>query len=437
MTVKRDFKRRVRQRQARTGEAYVTARRHVLAARQDASAGADDEPTDAMAAALDDDVPAATVPGPADVGRDDPGAADAAGGPPEAPIALATGDRVEVVDGPFAGHAGTIDEVKPHERRLRVAVAIGGRTTSVELDFAQVEPAEAMAVQAEQPLIDRAISARATPVAAVAARAVVPVVELVDVSEEAKRVGVLCRAVMSSALAARAEPAEVLSRLRNLLIETAGDPQMLRFSQAALAGYAPPPVVPREPPLGSFEQQRRFVQRAQAGLGGVSDDGSLLAFHVAGRAGLALVCCSLSWREPLIVLQTTEDFTADIDAIKGRIAAEPWQQLAQRLVVELAVPRAPVRALFVIHDGRRHPITQSEFVIGRHRETVHLAIKDGLVSRHHAAVIRRDGAFYIKDLESAHGIHYKGMRIDNKRIDEGDVIRIGDHELLFTFLPED
>jgi hypothetical protein len=41
MTVKRDLKRRVRQRQVRTGEAYVTARRHVVAARPDADADAD------------------------------------------------------------------------------------------------------------------------------------------------------------------------------------------------------------------------------------------------------------------------------------------------------------------------------------------------------------------------------------------------------------
>src|SRR6185295_14803171 len=33
MTAKRDFKRRVRERQARTGERYTTARRHTLAAR--------------------------------------------------------------------------------------------------------------------------------------------------------------------------------------------------------------------------------------------------------------------------------------------------------------------------------------------------------------------------------------------------------------------
>ncbi len=48
-------------------------------------------------------------------------------------------------------------------------------------------------------------------------------------------------------------------------------------------------------------------------------------------------------------------------------------------------------------------------------------------------MIRRNGTFYIKDLGSTNGIDYKGMRIDNKRIDEGDVFHLCDYELRFTY----
>src|SRR5688572_29621963 len=47
MTAKRDLKRRVRQRQARTGESYVTARRRVLAARGEQSGQDDTQPGEA------------------------------------------------------------------------------------------------------------------------------------------------------------------------------------------------------------------------------------------------------------------------------------------------------------------------------------------------------------------------------------------------------
>ena len=69
----------------------------------------------------------------------------------------------------------------------------------------------------------------------------------------------------------------------------------------------------------------------------------------------------------------------------------------------------------------------------RGSKTSDLPIKDGNISRKHAAVIRRNGTFYIKDLGSTNGIDYKGMRIDNKRIDEGDTFHICDYELRFTY----
>ena len=89
--------------------------------------------------------------------------------------------------------------------------------------------------------------------------------------------------------------------------------------------------------------------------------------------------------------------------------------------------------LFLDFNSRRYPIEKDQFIIGRGTKTSDLAIKDGNISRKHAAVIRRSGAFYIKDLGSTNGIDYKGTRIDNKRIDEGDVFHICDYELRFSY----
>ena len=89
--------------------------------------------------------------------------------------------------------------------------------------------------------------------------------------------------------------------------------------------------------------------------------------------------------------------------------------------------------LFLIFNNQRIPIDKDQFIIGRGSKTSDLPIKDGNISRKHAAVIRRNGTFYIKDLGSTNGIDYKGMRIDNKRIDEGDVFHLCDYELRFTY----
>lgn len=104
----------------------------------------------------------------------------------------------------------------------------------------------------------------------------------------------------------------------------------------------------------------------------------------------------------------------------------------------MAPPMPPMGAnagptLFLIYNGQRYAVTKDQFIIGRGSKTSDLPIKDGNISRKHAAVIRRNGTFYIKDLGSTNGIDYKGMRIDNKRIDEGDVFHLCDYELRFTY----
>ncbi len=96
-------------------------------------------------------------------------------------------------------------------------------------------------------------------------------------------------------------------------------------------------------------------------------------------------------------------------------------------------PQPVAGQLFLVFNNQRYPIAKDQFIIGRGSKTSDLPIKDGNISRKHAAVIRRNGTFYIKDLGSTNGIDYKGMRIDNKRIDEGDIFHICDYELRFTY----
>jgi len=59
------------------------------------------------------------------------------------PQMLAIGDTVKIVEGPFYDFDGTIAEVRPSEKKVRVAISIFGRAESVELNFSQIKPATA------------------------------------------------------------------------------------------------------------------------------------------------------------------------------------------------------------------------------------------------------------------------------------------------------
>ncbi len=89
--------------------------------------------------------------------------------------------------------------------------------------------------------------------------------------------------------------------------------------------------------------------------------------------------------------------------------------------------------LYLVFNGQKIAITKPEFVIGRSSRTADLPIKDGNVSRRHAAVVFQGGAYYLKDLGSVNGIHFQGRRIESKRIEEGDAFRICDYEMRFTY----
>ncbi|MEE2657031.1 MAG: transcription termination/antitermination protein NusG [Candidatus Latescibacterota bacterium] len=54
-------------------------------------------------------------------------------------IPFIVGDQVKVNDGAFKDFIGTVEEVIPEKRRLKITVSIFGRGTPVELDVLQVE----------------------------------------------------------------------------------------------------------------------------------------------------------------------------------------------------------------------------------------------------------------------------------------------------------
>lgn len=114
---------------------------------------------------------------------------------------------------------------------------------------------------------------------------VIRVDEMIELSEDAVRLGLRCIVVTMRSMLDRVDGARVLERIRATLDATATDPAMEQFRAVLLRGERVKlPAILR----GLWmEHTRRFLDRARAGIGGISDDGDMLAFVVDGVMVLA------------------------------------------------------------------------------------------------------------------------------------------------------
>jgi hypothetical protein len=68
--------------------------------------------------------------------------------------------------------------------------------------------------------------------------------------------------------------------------------------------------------------------------------------------------------------------------------------------------------------------------IGRHPES-DVFLDSSKVSRHHARIVRKNGSFIIRDLDSLNGTWFRGVRIQEAVLRNGQTYQVGDARLVF------
>jgi len=78
-----------------------------------------------------------------------------------------------------------------------------------------------------------------------------------------------------------------------------------------------------------------------------------------------------------------------------------------------------------------YPINSNETVVGRSSDA-DFVLNDLYVSRHHARIVRKNGKYQLVDLNSTHGTFINGQRVEDHPLRDGDQVRLGRKELLFS-----
>ncbi len=142
------------------------------------------------------------------------------------------------------------------------------------------------------------------------------------------------------------------------------------------------------------------------------------------REDVASVINDLQWteyasRSGTRLMRLTEDVDVGASTEERRVVAETNKQALARILLA--------------SGGRtlaERPLAPGRLIIGRTAAN-DLQIDSRFVSRHHCQIVTSQHSCVIEDLNSTNGIFLHSKRVRSHNLNDGDVITIGQHELLY------
>ncbi|MGQ9575105.1 MAG: FHA domain-containing protein [Thermoguttaceae bacterium] len=92
--------------------------------------------------------------------------------------------------------------------------------------------------------------------------------------------------------------------------------------------------------------------------------------------------------------------------------------------------------LVPVGGGDPIPLKRKSLLVGR-RESCDIVLRFSNVSAHHCQLTLNNGYWFVKDLNSRNGIKVNGVRVQQKRLDPDDILRIAKHSYAVKYSPVD
>ncbi len=93
----------------------------------------------------------------------------------------------------------------------------------------------------------------------------------------------------------------------------------------------------------------------------------------------------------------------------------------------------PVGRILLAHEGRteiERELHPGRLIIGRTPDN-DLQIDSKFISRHHCQIVTKPDSCLIEDLNSTNGIYVHSKRVRRHNLNDGDVVQVGQHELMY------
>ena len=135
--------------------------------------------------------------------------------------------------------------------------------------------------------------------------------------------------------------------------------------------------------------------------------------------------------------------TITVGDVQSALEELQWSEFAARTnrmltpPVESTLPspvmEQPVARILIGHEAKtldERELRPGRLIIGRTTDN-DIAIDSKFISRHHCQIITTADSCVIEDLNSTNGIYVKSKRVRKHNFNDGDVVLVGQHEIMY------